>query len=410
MVGDNLRAGLIAACLNQPTTIRGLATVKYLPLLWANLTRHKTRLVFTLLSVIFAFLLFGMLVAVRQAFTLGANYAGANRLLTMSAVSLTVSLPIGYANRIARVKGVERVDPQDWVGGYYQNPRNPIFAMAVRTHDFFKVYPEYSIPAAEKQAWLADKRGVIVGAALAKAYGWKVGQQVPLRSNIWRDKHGGNTWDVTVDGIYTSSQKGGDSQLFMHYQYLDDARAFANNTVSWFVLQIANPAQAGEVAKAVDALFANSPNETRTSTEKAFVSNFAAQFGDIGTIVTAVMAVVLFTMLLVTVNTMAQSVRERTAELAVFKALGFGNTRLIGLVLAESLVLTIVGGIIGLALSYAVIGAIPGTLLQFLPGLYLPAQGAVLGVVLMLLLGVLAAILPISRAVRLQVVAALRSV
>lgn len=384
--------------------------MKYLPLLWANLTRHKTRLVFTLLSVIFAFLLFGMLVAVRQAFTLGANYAGANRLLTMSAVSLTVSLPIGYANRIARVKGVERVDPQDWVGGYYQNPRNPIFAMAVRTHDFFKVYPEYSIPAAEKQAWLADKRGVIVGAALAKAYGWKVGQQVPLRSNIWRDKHGGNTWDVTVDGIYTSSQKGGDSQLFMHYQYLDDARAFANNTVSWFVLQIANPAQAGEVAKAVDALFANSPNETRTSTEKAFVSNFAAQFGDIGTIVTAVMAVVLFTMLLVTVNTMAQSVRERTAELAVFKALGFGNTRLIGLVLAESLVLTIVGGIIGLALSYAVIGAIPGTLLQFLPGLYLPAQGAVLGVVLMLLLGVLAAILPISRAVRLQVVAALRSV
>lgn len=383
--------------------------MKYLPLLWANFTRHKTRLVFTLLSVIFAFLLFGMLVAIRQAFTLGANYAGANRLLTMSSVSLTVSLPISYGERIARVEGVERVNPQDWVGGYYQNPRNPIFAMAVRTHDFFEVYPEYSIPASEKQAWLADKRGVIVGAALAKAYGWKVGHQIPLRSNIWRDKNGGNTWDVTVDGIYTSSQKGGNSQLFMHYQYLDDARAFANNSVSWFVLQIANPAEAGEVAKAVDALFANSPGETRTSTEKAFVSNFAAQFGDIGAIVTAVMAVVLFTMLLVTVNTMAQSVRERTAELAVLKALGFGNTRLIGLVLAESLVLTLVGGIIGLALSYAVIGAIPGTLLRFLPGLYLPAQGAVLGIVLMLLLGVLAAVLPVRRAVRLQVVTALRS-
>ncbi len=384
--------------------------MKYLPLLWANLTRHKTRLVFTLLSVIFAFLLFGMLMAIRQAFTLGANYAGANRLLTMSAVSLTVSLPISYGERIARVKGVERVNPQDWVGGYYQDPSNPIFAMAVRSHDFFEVYPEYSIPAAEKQAWLADKRGVIVGAALAKAYGWKVGQQIPLRSNIWRDSKGSNTWDVTVDGIYTSSQKGGDSQLFMHYQYLDDARAFANNTVSWFVLQIANPADAGEVAKTVDALFANSPNETRTSTEKAFVSNFAAQFGDIGTIVTAVVAVVLFTMLLVTVNTMAQSVRERTAELAVLKALGFGNARLIGLVLVESLLLTLVGGIIGLALSYAVIGAIPSRLLQFLPGLYLPAQGVVLGVLLMLLLGVSAAVLPVSRTVRLQVVAALRSV
>lgn len=383
--------------------------MKYLPLLWANLTRHKTRLVFTLLSVVFAFLLFGMLMAIRQAFTLGANYAGANRLLTMSAVSLTVTLPISYGEQIAQVKGVERVNPQAWVGGYYRDPRNPIFAMAVRSHGFFEMYPEYSIPAVQQQAWIADKRGVIVGAALAAAYNWKLGQQIPLRSNIWRNKDGGNTWTVNVDGIYTSSQKGGDNQLFMHYQYLDDARSFANNTVSWFVLQIAKPAEAGEVAKAVDALFANSSSETRTSTEKAFVSNFAAQFGDIGAIVTAVVAVVLFTMLLVTVNTMAQSVRERTAELAVLKAVGFGNARLVGLVLAESLLLTLVGGIIGLAISYALIGAIPGTLLQFLPGLYLPAQGAGLGVLLMLLLGALAALLPVSRTVRLQVVTALRS-
>jgi len=206
-----------------------------------------------------------------------------------------------------------------------------------------------------------------------------------LRSSIWRDTNGNNTWNVIVDGIYTSSQKGGDHQLFMHYRYLDDARAFANNSVSWFVLQIAKPSAAGEVAKAVDALFANSPNETRTSTEKAFVSNFAAQFGDIGMLVIAVVTVVLFTMLLVTVNTMMQSVRERTAELAVLKALGFGNARLIGMVLAESLVLTLAGGGIGLALSYAVIGTIPGTLLQFLPGLYVPLQGAALGIVLMLL-------------------------
>lgn len=383
--------------------------MKYLPLLWANLMRHKTRLVFTLLSVIFAFLLFGMLMAIRQAFTLGANYAGADRLMTMNSVSLTVSLPISYGERIATVKGVERVNAQAWVGGYYQDPRNPIFAMAVQPQNFFQVYPEYSLPVAEQKAWLADKRGVLVGAELAKVYGWKIGQQIPLRSNIWRQTGGGNTWEVRVDGIYASSQKGGSNQLFMHYKYLDDARAFANNSVTWFVLQIANPAQAGEVAQAVDALFANSPNETRTSTEKAFVSNFAAQFGDIGAIVTAVVAVVLFTMLLVTVNTMAQAVRERTAELAVLKALGFGNLRLVGLVLAESLLLTLVGGIIGLALSYAVIGAIPSALLQFLPGLFLPAGAVGLGILLMVLLGALAAVLPVSRAVRLQVVNALRS-
>jgi len=384
--------------------------MKYLPLIWANLTRHKTRLVFTLLSVVFAFLLFGVLMAIRQAFTLGANYAGSDRLMTMSSVSLTVALPVSYAERIARVPGVEQVNAEEYFGGYYQDVRNAVFAMAVRTDNFFAVYPDYLMPDADKRAWLADKRGVIVGAALARKYGWKIGQQIPLRSNIWRQKNGGNTWNVTLDGIYTNRQKGGDMSLFMHYSYLNDARTFGIDAVSWFVLRIANPAQAGVLSQTVDALFANSSNETRTSTEKAFVSNFAAQFGDIGRIVTAVVAVVLFTMLLVTANTMAQSVRERTAEIAVLKAVGFGTRRLVGLVLAESLLLTLVGGIIGLALSYVVVAAIPGGLLQFLPGLYVPVTGTGIGVLLMLLLGALAAVLPMSRAVRLQVVTALRSV
>jgi len=384
--------------------------MKYLPLIWANLTRRKTRIIFTLLSVIFAFLLFGVLMAIRQAFTLGANYAGANRLMTMSAVSLTVALPLSYGERITSVQGVEEVNPQAWVGGYFQDPRNPIYTLAVRVKSFLDIYPEYALPAVEQRAWLADKRGAIVGAALARQYGWKPGQQIPLRSNIWRDKNGNNVWDVTVDGIYTSQQKGGDNQLFMHYQYLDDSRAFANNTVNWFVLKIVDPARAGAVAQAVDALFANSPNETRTATEKAIVQNFAAQFGDIGAIVTAVVSAVLFSMLLVTANTMAQSVRERTAELAVLKVLGFGNLHLAGLVLLESLLLTVVGGVLGLLLAYAVIAVIPATLLEFLPGLYIPAAGLLAGVLLTLLLGMLAALLPVGRAMRLQVVAALRSV
>ncbi|MGH8278002.1 MAG: ABC transporter permease, partial [Gammaproteobacteria bacterium] len=325
-----------------------------------------------------------------------------------SSISLTVSLPIAYAERIARVPGVEHVNPEGYVGGYYQDVNNSIFAMAVRADSFFAVYPDYAMPEAEKRTWRADKRGVIVGAALAIKYGWKIGQQIPLRSNIWRRKSGDNTWEVTLDGIYTSRQKGADTYLFMHYSYLNDARSFGTDGVSWFVLAIDNPAAAGTVSKAVDALFANSPNETRTSTEQAFVSDFASQFGDIGSIVTAVVAVVLFTLLLVTANTMAQGVRERTAELAVLKALGFGNPRLIGLVLAESLALTLAGGIVGLGVSFAVVAAIPSGLLQFLPGLYVPAAGAGLGVLLMLILGVLAALLPVRRAVRLEVVDALR--
>ncbi|MGH8414118.1 MAG: ABC transporter permease [Gammaproteobacteria bacterium] len=383
--------------------------MKFLPLLWANLTRRKTRLIVTLLSVMFAFLLFGVLMAIRQAFTLGANFIGANRLMTISAISLTVALPLGDGQRIANVKGVEEVNAVAWVGGYFQDSRKPIYALAVQARNFLDIYPEYILPSTQKQAWRSDKRGVIIGATLAKQYGWKLGQQIPLRSNIWRDKNGNNTWDVTIDGIFTSQIKGQDSSLFMHYQYLNDTRTFGADSASWFVLKIADPKQVTQVSQAVDALFANSDDETRTSTEKAVIQNFASQFGDIGAIVTAVVGAVLFTMLLVTANTMAQSVRERTAELALMKALGFGKLRLAVLVLLESLLLTVIGGVIGLLLAYAVIAAIPDALLQFLPGLYLPTDGILAGVLLMLLLGVLAALLPVSRAMRLQVAVALRS-
>jgi putative ABC transport system permease protein len=385
--------------------------MKYLPLIWANLTRRKTRIIFTLLSVIFAFLLFGVLVAMRQAFTLGANLAGADKLVTMSAVSLVNSLPIHYGERIAAVKGVQEVAGEDWVGGYFQDPRKPIFAMAVQAKNYLDIHNEYLLPEVQKHAWLADKRGVIVGAALAKQYGWKLGQQLPLRSNIWSDKDGNNTWVVKVDGIF-STQEGDNSLLLMHYDYLNDTRAYVRDSVSFFVLKIADPQQAGPIAESVDALFANSPDETRTSTQKEFAQSFAAQFGDIGAIVTAVVSAVLFTMLLVTANTMAQSVRERTNELALLKALGYGDRRIAGMVLLESLLVTVIGGAIGLSLAYALIASIgffAGALLEFLPGLYIPMSSTLLGVLLILVLGVLAGLLPAIRAMRLQVVAALRS-
>lgn len=386
--------------------------MKSLPLLWANLTRRRTRIIFTLLSVIFAFLLFGVLLAIRQAFTVGANFAGANRLVTMSAISLVNSLPISYGERIVHVKGVREVSYEDWVGAYFQDPRKPIFAFAVDPKTYLEVYPEYSLRAAQKRSWFADRRGVIIGTALAKQYGWRLGERIPLRSNIWRDTHGRNTWDVTIDGIYTTQERGQDNLLLMHYKYLNDVRAFAKNTVGIFVLTIADPRSGGQVAKTVDALFANSPYETRTATEKAFAQDFAAQFGDIGAIVTAVVGAVLFTMLLVTANTMAQSVRERTNELALLKALGFSNVRIAGLVLLESLLVTATGGVLGLVLAYGLIASLTytsGALLEFLPGLYIPVAGAVLGALLIILLGVLAGLLPAVRAMRLQVVAALRS-
>ncbi|MGH8399795.1 MAG: ABC transporter permease, partial [Gammaproteobacteria bacterium] len=232
----------------------------------------------------------------------------------------------------------------------------------------------------------------------------KVGDHFPLRSNIWRDKDGNSTWDVNVDGIFTGAQE---DTLLMHYKYLDDTRAFRNNQVGMFILKIADPDHAGEIAEHVDQLFANSDAETKTSTEKAFLQSFAAQLGNIGDILTGIVAAVLFSMLLVTANTMAQSIRERTDELAVLKALGFTHTSIAMMVLSESLLVTLIGGALGLGLAYFAARGI-GSQLQFLPDFKLPLASIVTGTLYMILLGLLAGLLPAAKAMRLQVATALR--
>ncbi len=379
-------------------------------LVWANLTRRRTRSALTLLSVVFAFTLFGVLIALRQAFTEGARFAGADRLITMSAVSLVNPLPLADARSIAAVPGVSKVNPQDWVGAYYRNLNHPIFGLAVRARSVLTVYPGDQLPPAERRAWLADRRGIVIGPTLERQYGWHIGEQIPLRSNIWPN-HQGNTWEVTLDGIFSRVQGSHDSLLLMHYGYLDEERLFGKHMVTFFVLRIAHPQQAGRIARTVDELFANSPYPTRTATEKSFLSNFASQFGDIGAIVTGVVAAVFFTMLLITGNTMAQSVRERTSELGLMKALGFSAAQLCALALTESLALTVIGGVAGLALSFGLVasfGYFSSALLTLLPGLEIPSSAIPQSVALMLVLGVLAALLPVVRVARLQVADALR--
>jgi putative ABC transport system permease protein len=379
--------------------------MKYLPLIWANLMRRKARTLFTLLSVLAAFLLFGVLGAVRQAFTGGVELAGADRLVTMNKISLVNSMPMSYGDRIATVPGVAEVSYQDWVGAYFQDPKQPIVAFGVDAKSYLDIHPDMHLPPAQMQAWLDDRQGVIIGATLAKQYGWKPGDHFPLRSNIWRDKQGNSTWDVNVDGIYTGGQ---DNILFMHYKYLDDPRAFRQNQVGMFILKVADPTNSGKIATQVDQLFANSESETKTSTEKAFLQGFAAQLGDIGKIVTGIVTAVLFSMLLVTANTMAQSIRERTSELAVLKALGFGERGIALMVLAESLLVTAIGGVLGLLLALLLVSGVSTKLIAFLPGFSLPVASIALGIILMLLLGLLAGLLPASQAMRLQVAAALR--
>ena len=379
-------------------------------LVWANLTRRRTRCIVTLLSVVFAFALFGVLLALRQAFTEGARFAGARRLITMSAVSLVNPLPLADARRIAAVRGVRVVDPEVWVGAYYRTLRHPIFALAVRARSCLAVYPGDRLPPAERRAWLGDRRGIVIGPTLEREYGWRIGEQIPLRSSVWPNRHG-NTWDVVLDGIFTRARGSHGNLLLMHYRYLDKERLFGKDMATFFVLRIADARQAGRISGTVDRLFANSPYPTRTATEKSFLTNFASQFGDIGAIVSAVVGAVFFTMLLVTGNTLAQSVRERTSELALMKALGFGNARLCALALLESLAVTVAGGLLGLALSFALVGSFgyfSAALIELLPGLKIPSRALLEGPSLMLLFGVLAGLLPLSRVARLRVSAALR--
>ena len=367
-------------------------------LIWANLTRHRARFAFTLLSVIFAFALFGVLLALRQAFGAGVRFTRTERLLTMNAVSLVNPLPLTLGERIATVSGVRAVDGQAWFGGYYRHTNQAVYALAVQGRAYLEVYPHDRLRPRAQRAWLAERRGVLIGTALARRFGWRVGEHIPLRSSIWRNRDGTNTWQVIVAGIMSSRSGRRNGVLLMHYRYLDESRTFANRTVNFFVLRINDPRAAGRIGTAVDARFANSPNETRTAPESVIVRNFTAQFGDIAAIVTAVVSSVFFTMLLVTGNTMTQSVRERRGEFALLAALGFRARDLCTLVLLESLALTALGAVLGLAAAYALIGAFgyfAASLLEFLPGLALPADAPLEAASYTLILGAAAALLPI---------------
>jgi putative ABC transport system permease protein len=383
--------------------------MKFLPLVWRNLMRRKVRTIFTVLSILIAFILFGGLMAVRAAFSMGVEVAGADRLMTIHKVSLIQWLPKSYEDRIRSVDGVTGVTHASWFGGYYQEPSNYLANMAVDPERWLQMYPEFEVPAEQAKAWVSDRTSAIVGVDTANKYKWKVGDRVPLISPIYR-KRDGSPWEFTIAGIYDSSVKGTDkTQFFFHWDYINETfrnTAIANN-VGWYVVRVGDPANADKLAKEIDALFANSPNETKTSTEKAWVSDFAGQIGDIGAIVIRIAALVLGLMLFVAGNAMAQSIRERINELGVLKTLGYGNGRILALVLLESCTLAVIGGGIGLAIAWVLVSRGDPTG-GFLPQFYFPVRDLILGIVLVFVLGLGTGILPALQASRLKIVDALR--
>ena len=382
--------------------------MKYLHLIWAALFRSKTRTLLTLLSVVAAFLLFGMLDSVRVAFNSGGSVAGADRLVVASRLSITQMLPYSLGPRIEATSGVAKVAHAEWFGGIYQDPKNffPNFSVGP---NYFELYPEYRVPPAHLKAYAANRSGAIVGAALAKRHGWKVGDTIPLQATIFPTR-GSNDWSFRLEGIFSmadAKRRGEENQLLFHWDYFDEANDYVKGRVGWYIVKLDSAADASRVAQAIDALSENSDHETKTRTEQAFNQAFAKQFADIGLIVTAIMGAVFFTLLLLTGNTMAQAVRERIPELAVLKTIGFSNGSVLALVLAESILLIVLGGLIGLGLAALLMPGVSrasGGIIQ-LPTV-LPQTWAV-GLLLMLLIGIVVGVLPAMRAMRLKIVDAL---
>ena len=385
---------------------------KFLPLFFATLRRKPIRTSLTIASIIVAFLLFGLLKTMEGALAMGADLAGVDRLATMHKMSLIQNFPLSYLNRIRGVDGVVEAAGFVWMGGIYQDERNQVAAQATEPEAFLTVYPDYKLTPEQRADWLSDRASMIVGKALADRFGWKVGDTVPIRSSFYRKADGGSdTWDMRLAGIYEATN-GDTSSLFFHYDYLNEAlgRNAGRDSLVWVVMKIRDLAESQQVSAAVDALFANSPAETKTATERAFIQGFANQMGDIATIVTAVASAVFFTMLLVTANTMAQSVRERTNEIAVLKTLGYTKQTIAGLVLTESFLITAVGGIVGLGIAALFTDSIADLLAQFFPVIGIPTSAYVTGAVLIVVLSLLAGLLPSMEASRLKITDALRKV
>ncbi|HWW01185.1 MAG TPA: FtsX-like permease family protein [Candidatus Acidoferrum sp.] len=384
--------------------------MKFAYLVWSNLKRKKLRTLLTLLSVCVAFMLFGLLMSIKQALTGGVAIEGQNRLVVRHKVSIIQLLPVSYKQRMERIPGVSLATHQTWFGGNFKREPKAFFMQnPVEPEQFLDMHPEFLLPPEQKQAWLRTRTGAIVGRKTAEQFHWKIGDKVPIFTPIWRQPDGNQTWEFDIVGIYDGKEKNTDTMsFFFRYDYFDEARAGAKGQVGWYTIRVKDPAQAAEIAKQVDREFENSDYETKTEPEGAFAQAWVKQVGNIALICASILGAVFFTILLVTGNTMSQSVRERTGELGVLKALGFTNGQMLALVMAESCLLSIIGGALGLGLVSLIVPGLAKSLSGMLPMFYFPAQDLLFGAGICLALGIATGIFPALAAMRLRVADSLR--
>ncbi|MEY2429550.1 MAG: putative transport system permease protein [Verrucomicrobiota bacterium] len=382
--------------------------MKFFALVWSSLKRKKSRTILTLLSIFVAFVLYGLLCTIKESFTAGVTMAGADRLIVRHKVSLIMTLPVSYQQRIQNIPGVDAVTHFTWFNGIYQNePKNFFGSFPFELDPFLRIYRDYRLPEEQKQAFSKTRNGAIVGRTLFDRFKWKLGQHISLVSPIWQNKSGG-AWDFEIVGVLDATKNKADtSGFYFRYDYFDEGRAYGKGLVGWYGVRVREPDRAAEIARAIDNEFANSPYETKAEPEGAFMQAFAQQIGDIGAILIGILSAVFFTILLVAGNTMMQSVRERTEELGVLKAMGFTNELVLALVLAESCLITAVGGLAGLGAAWLFTSR-GSPVPAMLPVFYLPVRFIFIGCGAVLGLGMIAGIFPALQAMRLQIAVALR--
>jgi putative ABC transport system permease protein len=379
-------------------------------LVWAQLFRKKTRTVLTLLSVVVAFLLFGLLQAVQTAFESGADAADARRLLTTARYSIIEPLPMAYLRRIEQVPGVVGAASADWFGAKYQNESNAFPVFAVDPRRYLDMYPEFTIPLDQRRAFAETRTGAVAGRRLAERYGWKVGQRLPISSEIHPRADGSLSWEFDLVGLLDADDpavRGNTDMVLINVAYFDEARQFGKGKTGWYVVRVADSTEARAIAARIDALFANSPDETRTQPEKEFAVGFARQIGDLGALVTRILVAVFFALLILTGNTMAQSIRERIPELAILKTLGFPDSTVTGLVLAEAALLLVLGAALGMAAAAGLLPVVNGSTGGRFPPLFVSAGTWLLAAAIALGLALVIGLPPAWRVRRLRIVDAL---
>jgi len=381
--------------------------VKFFRLIWAHVTRSRLRTSLTVISIAIALFLFCTLRTVMTSLDAGIRASDDTRLVVRHAASLVFPLPLAYQSRLEQVPGVKRVGYGNWFGGYYQDPKNQFTQFAVDVPSLFDLYPEFVIDPAQQEAFLAEQTACIAGKTLVDKYGWKLGDVIPITGTIYPGE-----WRLTLRGIYKASTPDADENaIFFHWKYVNEGMPQGRkDLVGIYWLKVASPSDAPTVSAAVDAIYENSPQPTKTETEKAFQAGFIQMMGNVSLLLTILGSAIVFAILLVTVNTMMMAARERTTEIAILKTLGFTDGLVLRIVAVEALILSLAGGVLGCGLAFLIFRKVDFTAGGMFPNFRVLPETVGWGLLVALGMGLASGLVPALTAARLQIANALRKV